>query len=111
MHQRRKFDFRKGRCLGVEDHVVSWSKPERPDWMDEATYAGMPEELSVRELLVTVEEPGFGVNELVLVTTLLEAGSSSKQEIAQLFLQRWNIDEEFERHLSKRKQTPAKKSA
>jgi Transposase DDE domain/Insertion element 4 transposase N-terminal len=37
MHQRRKFDLRKGRCLGVEDHVVSWSRPERPDGMDEPT--------------------------------------------------------------------------
>ncbi len=31
MHQRRKFDFRRGRRLGIEDHVVTWSKPERPN--------------------------------------------------------------------------------
>jgi len=37
MHQRRKFDFRRGRRLGIEDHVVTWAKPERPDWMDEGT--------------------------------------------------------------------------
>ena len=30
MHQRRKFDFRRGRRLGVEDHVVTWTKPQRP---------------------------------------------------------------------------------
>src|SRR5271166_4345855 len=35
MHQRRKFDFRGGRQLGFEDHVVTWTKPERPKWMDE----------------------------------------------------------------------------
>ena len=35
MHQRRNFDFRRGRRLGVEDHVVTWTKPERPEWMDE----------------------------------------------------------------------------
>jgi len=95
MHQRRKFDFRRGRRLGVLDHVVSWSKPARPDWMDEATYAQIPEELTVRELRVTVDQPGFRVNELVLVTTLLDAGSYSKQEIARLFLQRWNIELDF----------------
>ncbi len=92
MHQRRKFDFRRGRRLGVLDHVVSWPRPARPDWMDEATYAQIPEELTVRELRVTVDQPGFRVNELVLVTTLLDAGSYGKQEIAQLFLQRWNIE-------------------
>ena len=42
MHQRRRYDFRRGRRLGVEDHVVTWTKPARPDWMDEATYRLMP---------------------------------------------------------------------
>jgi hypothetical protein len=32
MHQRRKFDFRRGRRLGCEDHVVTWTKPDRPEW-------------------------------------------------------------------------------
>jgi hypothetical protein len=95
MHQRRKFDFRRGRSLGVLDHVVSWSRPARPDWMDEATYAQIPEGLTVRELRVEVDQPGFRVNELVLVTTRLDAGSYSKQDIAQLFLQRWNIELDF----------------
>jgi Transposase DDE domain len=95
MHQRRQFDFRRGRRLGVEDHVVTWSKPERPAWMDEATYAQIPGELTVRELRLTVEQPGFRVNELVLVTTMLDAEAYSKQDIAQLFLDRWNIELDF----------------
>jgi hypothetical protein len=40
MHQARRYDFRRGRRLGVEDHVVIWTRPGRPDWMDEATYSG-----------------------------------------------------------------------
>ena len=74
MHQCRKCDFRRGRRLGVEDHVVAWTKPERPEWMDEATYAQIPEQLTVRELRVKVDVPGFRVDELVLVTTLLDGG-------------------------------------
>jgi hypothetical protein len=95
MHQRRKFDFRRGRRLGVLDHAVSWSRPDRPDWMDEQTYAQIPEELTVRELRVTVDQPGFRVNELVLVTTLLDAETYTKREIAGLFLERWNIELDF----------------
>jgi Transposase DDE domain len=95
MHQRRKFDFRKGRCLGIEDHVVAWPKPARPDWMDEETYAQIPEELTVRELRLTVDQPGFRVNELVLVTTMLDAAEYTKEEIARLFLDRWNIELDF----------------
>ena len=94
MHQCRKFDFRRGRRLGVEDHVVTWTKPARPGWMDEATYAQIPDELKVRELRVRVDQPGFRVDELVLVTTL-EAGGYTKDEIADLFLERWNIELDF----------------
>jgi Transposase DDE domain len=95
MHQRRKFDFRKGRCLGIEDHVVIWPKPECPDWMDAQTYAQLPEELTVRELRVTVDQPGFRVNELVLVTTMLDARSYTKEDVSELFLERWNIELDF----------------
>src|SRR4051794_9243260 len=95
MHQRRKFDFRRGRRLGIEDHVVTWTRPARPEWMDEGTYAQMPATLEVRELRVTVDQPGFRVNELVLVTTLLDAGGDTKEEVADLFLKRWNIELDF----------------
>jgi hypothetical protein len=38
LHQRRHYDFRRGRWLGPEDHVVTWTKPtQRPDWLDAAT--------------------------------------------------------------------------
>jgi hypothetical protein len=92
MHQRRKFDFRRGRRQGIEDHVVTWTKPQRPEWMDEETYAELPEELEVRELRIKVTQPGFRVDELVLVTTLLDAAEYPKDEVADLFLKRWNIE-------------------
>jgi hypothetical protein len=41
---------------------------------------------------VEVRQPGFRVNELVLVTTLLEAGAYTKADVADLFLRRWNIE-------------------
>jgi hypothetical protein len=95
MHQRRRTDFRRGRRLGVEDHVVTWTKPERPDWMDVATYERMPAALEVRELRFQVERPGFRVDELVLVTTLVDGARYSKEELADLFLQRWHIELDF----------------
>ena len=50
LHQRRQVDFQRGRRLGREDHVVTWTKPMRPAWMDEATYAGLPDTIEMREL-------------------------------------------------------------
>jgi len=92
MHQRRKFDFRRGQRLGVEDHVVTWTKPERPKWMNEETYAQIPDKVTMRELRFKVEQPGFRVNEMVLVTTMLDATEYTKEELADLFLQRWNVE-------------------
>jgi Transposase DDE domain len=92
MHQRRKIDFRRGRCLGIEDHVVRWQKPKRPQWMDEATYEQIPDEMWVRELRFRVQQPGYRVHEIVLVTTLLDSIEYTKEELADLFLKRWNIE-------------------
>ncbi len=62
-HQRRHTDFRRGQRLGKRDHVVSWSRPQRPSWMDAATYALMPESIVMREVRLA---------DLTLVTTLLD---------------------------------------
>jgi Transposase DDE domain len=92
MHRRRKIDFRRGRCLGIEDHQVLWRKPTRPEWMDEATYEQIPDEMLVRELRFRVQQPGYRVHEIVLVTTLLDPIEYAKEELADLFLKRWNIE-------------------
>ena len=78
MHQRRTYDLRRGRRLGVEDHEVRWTKPKRPEWMNEALYAQLPEELLIRELRVRVERDGFRVDQLLLVKTLLDPQESTK---------------------------------
>ena len=55
LHQLRVADFRRGRRLGKEDHVVTWARPARPDWMDEATYESLPEAMEVRVVRVHVD--------------------------------------------------------
>jgi hypothetical protein len=92
MHQMRKFDFRRGQRLGIQDHVVRWVKPARPNWMDQESYDRMPDELSIREIRVKVRQPGFRVNEIVLATTLLDPVLYPTNEVADLFLKRWNIE-------------------
>jgi len=91
-HQRRRTDFRRGEKLGTEDHGVLWQRPARPEWMDEATYATIPETLAVRELKVHVEIPGFRVQQLVVVTTLIDERRYPKEELARLFRLRWHIE-------------------
>jgi len=92
MHQCRKVDFRRGRRVGVLDHVVFWPKPARPGWMDQATYDQFPARVAVREVRIKVEQAGFRVAELVLVTTLLDPVAFSKQDLADLYRRRWDVE-------------------
>lgn len=89
LHQRRRADFRRGRRLGREDHIVVWTKPPRPDWMDEATYASLPATLAVREVRVHVAYPGFRTDVLVVVTTLLDPQEFPRTDLALLYRMRW----------------------
>lgn len=92
LHQLREADFRRGERLGPGDHVVEWPRPQRPDWMDEATYARMPASLRLREVQVQVAEKGFRVESLVVVTTLLDPEPYSAAELAQLYRRRWLVE-------------------
>jgi Transposase DDE domain len=92
MHQLRKYDFRRGKRLGISDHIVCWTKPPRPSWMAPEEYDRLPEMLRIRELRVIVQQPGFRVDELILVTTMLDPLQYTKDELAQLYFERWNIE-------------------
>jgi hypothetical protein len=89
LHQRRTADFRRGRRLGKDDHLVEWKRPVKPSWMDQETYDRMPESIEVREVLVHVAQPGFRAKSLVVVTTLRDADEYAAREIAGLYRARW----------------------
>jgi DDE family transposase len=92
LHQRRHCDFRRGQRLGQGDHVVVWTRPARPEWMDQATYERLPETLTVREVFVQVQQPGFRVDSFVVVTTLTDAELYSRDDLAELYHQRWLVE-------------------
>jgi hypothetical protein len=92
LHQLRVADFRRGRRLGREDHVVTWSKPARPDWMERATYDDLPGTMEVRVVRVHVDRRGFRTRVLDLVTTLLDAEVYTKKDLASLYRRRWEAE-------------------
>jgi hypothetical protein len=96
LHQRRPEDFRRGRRLGREDRRVEWRKPaQRPDWMDRRTYQRMPDTLTLRQVRVHIDVPGFRTRTLVLVTTLTDPRNPRKypaQELAEVYRARWHAE-------------------
>lgn len=92
MHAKRKVDFRRGTKLGPNDHVVEWTKPACPEWMSPEEYAAMPDTLSMREFRHRLVRPGYRTRTIVVATTLLDAESYSRDEIAKLYRCRWDAE-------------------
>jgi hypothetical protein len=80
--------------LGVTDQVVEWFKPKRrPNWAPADQYTALPESLVVRELRYPVGRPGFRTKEVTLVTTLLDADLYPLLDLAELYRQRWQVEQ------------------
>lgn len=79
----RNYDFRQGKRLGKNDHIVLWKRPVKPDWMDEKTYENYPSELEVRE---------FKVGGKVYVTTFLNKKKYPKPELSKIYKLRWQVE-------------------
>ena len=93
LHQARQADFRRGRRLGREDHLVTWTKPQHvPDWMSRAEYEAMPAQITVRELRIRVRDRTKRVRDLVIVTTLVDRATYPAVELGSLFRQRWHAE-------------------
>jgi len=86
----RRADFRKGTRLGQDDHLVVWKKPTSIRSVDRRTYNALPDSITVREVRFPVEQRGFRTRVIVVVTTLLDPGQASREELASLYRARWN---------------------
>ena len=87
---RRSADFRRGKRLGKDDHIVCWPKPMKPRALDNETFDALPDSLTVREVRIKIEKPGFRTKTIVVVTTILDPSEASKEDLADLYRQRWN---------------------
>ena len=92
LHQRRPIDFRRGRRLGKDDHLITWTRPIKPAWMSDEQYERMPETLTLRELRFDVIFPDGRVETITVVTTLTDAEAFTKEDIAELYGFRWNVE-------------------
>jgi hypothetical protein len=99
MHQRRKFDFRRGKRLGKKDHLVTWTKPNScPKGLSREIYDQLPPTLTLRELSSTIEQKGFRTKHVTVVTTLLDPKRYPKVALAELYGLRWTAELDL-RHL------------
>jgi hypothetical protein len=99
LHQRRKTDFRRGRILGVMDHIVSWPKPVTcPRGLRRKDYRRLPQSLAIREIRYRVDVKGYRTRQITLATTLLDAEVYPAEALAELYFRRWDVELDF-RHI------------
>lgn len=82
------------KILGKDDLLMHWKKPVRSkaSSYSQADWKQLPETLTLRQIKVTVTQPGFRVSSFYIVTTLLDAQVYSADEIAELYFQRWDVE-------------------
>lgn len=95
MHGSRKADFRQGRKLGKGDHLVAWQRPAKPEWMGDEVYELMPAEMTMREVRVEINVPGFRTKHITMTTTLRDPRVASSMDLADLYRQRWSCEVNF----------------
>ena len=93
LHQARRLDWRKGKRLGKNDRIFTWSKPGmKPRYLPQYLWKLVPSQLQVRVLRFHLDVPGFRSQSVTLVTTLIDAQAYPAQEVAQLYARRWKIE-------------------
>jgi Transposase DDE domain len=86
----RTADFRRGKRLGPQDHLVRWRKPTSIRSLDRREYQALPESITIRETRIQVTQPGFRTKSIVVVTTLLGPQQATKEDLGNLYRARWN---------------------
>ena len=82
------------KILGENDLLIHWKKPKRNKRSSytQQDLDNLPEELLLRQIKVSVSEPGYRVNTFYIVTTLLDANKYPASDIAELYFKRWDVE-------------------
>ena len=92
LHQARKIDLRQGKRLGKEDRLVVWERPQIQKGWTQQQWDALPGAIAVRLLRLHIQNRGFRPQQLVIVTTLTDPKIYTKEDLADLYYQRWQVE-------------------
>jgi hypothetical protein len=88
LHQRRPLAV-----AWARDQLVVWTRPlQRPQWMSEALWSSLPQELTIRIVRHVVARKGYRTRVIYIATTLTDPLAYPPQTIVRLYGHRWNIE-------------------
>lgn len=90
-------EMRAVKKFGMNDLLVEWKKPA---WNNKSAYSHeewelLPETLQLRQIKIIVEGKGFRVKSFYITTTLLDPIEYPADELAELYLRRWEVELNF----------------
>ena len=89
-HARRTVGVSLVRRIAKNDRIVQWHKTRaRPGWMKPDQWNTMPETMTVREITVHCDIPGFRSRTIVVVTSRLDHKRFTAADFARLYRMRW----------------------
>jgi len=83
--------------IADNDLLIRWPKPV---WNKRLAYSReeweqLPTQLVLRQIKVTVSQPGFRVKSFYIITTLTDPVTYPAEELAELYFRRWEVELNF----------------
>jgi len=78
--------------LGKDDLLIRWRRPKKLTAMTAADLRALPAQLTLRQIKITVDQPGFRSEVIYLVTTLLDPERYPADDLRDLFFRRWDVE-------------------
>lgn len=97
-HQARKIDFRRGKNIGPNERLQVWEKPRQQpskSGLSAQDWEQLPEEIGVRIIRTKGPDREGKSRVRYVVTTLLDTEKYPWEEVASLYLHRWEIELRF----------------
>lgn len=80
----------------VEDRVVTLPLPKRcPGWLDPALFDQLSDKLTFRRVVYTLSAGGYRSRRVCLHTSVRAASGVTAEDLAALYLRRWDIEVHF----------------
>lgn len=83
------------KVLGENDLIIYWKKPVRSKKYSSYSlvdWEALPDTLTLRQIKVRVDQPGFRTKGFYIITTLLDEKAYTADDLADLYFQRWDVE-------------------
>jgi hypothetical protein len=78
--------------IGEDDLLIHWPRPKKIKGMSSEELHRLPSNLRLRQVKITVNQPGFRSETIYLITTLLDPLEIPADDLRDLYFKRWDVE-------------------